>query len=145
MGSKFKIFGIYSDGMVLQQNTKNCIYGEGEINKKVMINFRKKTYSTKINSSGKWKIEFNPEKAGGPFELSVICDDNEIVFHDVYVGEVWLLSGQSNAQLPMQRLKYSFPHDVTLPENNNIRMITVPINYSFDGLFIVYYTRSTRL
>ena len=36
--------------------------------------------------------------AGGPFELTLICDWGTKTIKDVYVGEVYLLSGQSNME-----------------------------------------------
>lgn len=128
-----KVLGIYADGMVLQRNTTNCIFGKGESGAKVELSFREISAGTKVDANGNWKIEYNPGEAGGPFELKLVSGADTITFKDVWVGEVWVNSGQSNAQLPMDRLRYSYPHDMRLPKDNNIRMITIPITYSYDG------------
>lgn len=125
--------GIYASGMVLQRNTTNCIFGSAEVFSTVTMNFRGETYSSKTDSNGNWKIEYNPGKEGGPFDLSLSSNDEKINFSDVYIGEVWVSSGQSNAQLPMQRMYFSYKEEFALPVNNNIRIITIPISYSFDG------------
>ena len=127
-----KVLGIYADGMVLQRNTTNCIFGEGAQGE-VSLSFRDTTAKTTAQADGHWKIEYNPGEAGGPFELKLACGKDTITFKDVWVGEVWVNCGQSNAQLPMDRLRYSYPHDMRLQKNDNIRMITIPITYSFDG------------
>ena len=129
---KFFVEGIFASGMVLQRNTENCICGGGADNK-VQLEFRGKKYEAAPDKNGNWSIEYNPGKAGGPFELALTCGKDSIVFSDVYVGEVWLSSGQSNAQLPMVRMKYSYPDEFELPENPYLRMITIPIDFSFDG------------
>ena len=133
MSKSFFVKGIYASGMVLQRNTVNCIYGGGANASLVELEFRGKKSSAAADKNGEWKIEFNPGEAGGPFELKLVCGSDSIVFSDIYVGEVWLSSGQSNAQLPMNRMKYSYPEEFKLPENPQIRMITIPITFSFDG------------
>ncbi len=125
--------GIYSDGMVLQRNTTNCIFGSGDKGAKVTLNFRDQKIETVTDSSGNWKIEYNPGKEGGPFAMDIHSGGEKIQFSDVYVGEVWVSSGQSNAQLPMERMKFSYPEEFDLPTNNHIRMITVPISFNFEG------------
>jgi len=131
--TSFKVLGIYADGMVLQRNTLNCVFGEGQPGAKVELSFRDVSAETKIQEDGSWKIEYNPGAEGGPFELCLKSEGDSITFKDVFVGEVWLLSGQSNAQLPMDRLRYSYPYEMKLPKDDNIRIITVPITYAFDG------------
>ena len=130
--NKFRTLGIYADGMVLQRNTVNCIFGDGASGE-VKLSFRDMTLTAAAAPDGTWKIEYNPGEAGGPFEMKLVCAGSAITFNDVWVGEVWVNSGQSNAQLPMDRLRYSYPHRMKLPKNDNIRMITVPITYSYDG------------
>ena len=129
----FKVLGIYADGMVLQRNTTNCIFGKGDSGAKVELAFRETTVFATVDADGNWKIEYNPGEAGGPFELHLKSTSSTITFKDVWVGEVWVNSGQSNAQLPMDRLRYSYPYEMKLPKDNNIRMITIPITYSYDG------------
>ena len=133
MKGVFKIKGIVGSGMVLQRNKINCIYGTAEVYSDVIMEFRGTTSITQSDEDGNWKIEFSPGEAGGPFTMSIKCDDHRVEFTDIYVGEVWVSSGQSNAQLPMERMKFSYPEDFTLPRNERIRMITIPINWSLDG------------
>lgn len=128
-----KTKGIYASGMVLQQNTTNCIFGTADANKEIIIDFKNQKFFGKTQQNGEWKVEFEVGDAGGPFELKIFCENEKIIFSDVYVGEVWVSSGQSNAQLPMERMKYSYPNEFTLPQNDKIRMITIPIAWNFDG------------
>ena len=133
MKGTFKIKGIVGSGMVLQRNKINCIYGTAEVYSDVIMEFRGTTSITQSDEDGNWKIEFSPGEAGGPFNMIIKCDEHRVEFTDIYVGEVWVSSGQSNAQLPMERLKFSYPEDFELPKNERIRMITIPINWSLDG------------
>ncbi len=133
MKGTFKIKGIVGSGMVLQRNKINCVYGTAEVYSDIIMEFRGTTSITQSDEDGNWKIEFSPGEAGGPFNMIIRCDDKRVEFTDIYVGEVWVSSGQSNAQLPMERMKFSYPEDFELPRNERIRMITIPINWSLDG------------
>lgn len=127
--------GILASNMVLLQNSINCIYGCAPAKRRITMTFRGQAFETVSDKSGNWKFELN---AGLPTtnEIMVIyCEgaENNIVFENVAVGEVWLCSGQSNMQLTMERLKFTYPDEFKKPENQNIRMITVPVTYAFDG------------
>ena len=74
-----KVLGIYADGMVLQRNTVNCIFGEGAQGE-VSLSFRDTTAKVTAQSDGRWKIEFNPGEAGGPFELQLACGSGQRSF-----------------------------------------------------------------
>jgi sialate O-acetylesterase len=52
-------------------------------------------------SDGKWAVRIAPGEPGGPFKMTV-KGANEITLDDVWVGDVWVCSGQSNmtAQMP---------------------------------------------
>jgi len=52
---------------------------------------------THANPDGSFCFRFAPQPAGGPFELTVVDGSGQAVTsRDVYFGEVWLCSGQSN-------------------------------------------------
>lgn len=132
MKKSFFVKGIYGSGMVLQQNTKNCIFGGGAV-APVELSFSENKYSVLPDSKGEWKLEFDTAAAGGPYIMTLTSGEEKIEYSDVYVGEVWVNSGQSNAQLTMVRLQYSYPEEFMLPENPQIRIITIPISYAFNG------------
>ena len=55
---------------------------------------------TTTDGNGEWKFSVTLP-AGGPIALTARCGGQEIALHDVLVGEVWLLTGQSNMELPL--------------------------------------------
>lgn len=137
METKLKLHRLYQSGMVLLQNEKNCISGYAEPLSQISVSFRTNEFSVAADRNGSWELLFDAGTAGGPFDLTVtaVSDASKecVELSDVYVGEVWVGSGQSNMQLPLERLKYSYPEDYAAPENPNIRFFTVPIEYGFDG------------
>ena len=130
--SKLSLHRLYQSGMVLQRNCDNCILGKAGAAEGVKVAFRGAEYSTKANQNGDWELLFNPGNAGGPDVLVVSTDSGEkITLTDVYTGELWLCSGQSNMQLQMNRLRFSFPEEFKLKENPCVRVFTVPVRCSF--------------
>jgi len=85
----------FSDHMVLQRDATITIYGWSESGKIIKINFNNLNKEAKTNANGEWSVDFPAMKAGGPYEMK-ISEDNTITFKDIYVGDVWFCSGQSN-------------------------------------------------
>lgn len=128
--------GLAADNMVLLQNEKNCIFGEAPASSTVKMTFRGSEYTAKSNKNNQWTIEFNPGNPCTSEKMTLSCSaegEKEIVFKDVAVGEVWVNSGQSNAQLFMDRLRFTYPEEFEQPENTNIRQIIIPVTFTFDG------------
>jgi sialate O-acetylesterase len=88
---------LFSDGMVLQRDKKIPIWGFADANEKIEVHFNKQIQKTTADKNGKWTLNLNSEKAGGPFEL-IIIGKNKITIKNVLVGEVWICSGQSNME-----------------------------------------------
>jgi sialate O-acetylesterase len=88
---------LFSDGMVLQRDKQIPIWGFADANESVEIHFNKQVKKTTADKNGKWSINLGAEKAGGPFELTII-GKNKITIKNVLVGEVWICSGQSNME-----------------------------------------------
>ena len=94
---------IFSDNMVLQRNSKIPVWGFASPHEKVSVSFKNQTKSTVADQNGNWKVDLDQEKEGGPFTLT-IKGNNEIIFKNVLVGDVWLCSGQSNMEWNLARV-----------------------------------------
>lgn len=95
---------LFADGMVLQRNKPIPVWGWADANEKVEVHFNKQVKTIVADKNGKWMLNLNAEKAGGPFELTII-GKNKIVIKDVLVGEVWICSGQSNMEFTVKQAK----------------------------------------
>ncbi|WP_281299146.1 sialate O-acetylesterase [Flavobacterium limnophilum] len=109
---------LFSDGMVLQRNKPIPVWGWADANEKIEVRFNKQIKTITADSKGKWMLKLDAEKAGGPFELTII-GKNKIAIKDVLVGEVWICSGQSNMEFQM----YKLPDFETQKEQANNPMI----------------------
>jgi sialate O-acetylesterase len=122
--AEIKPNALISDGMVLQQKARVKIWGTGAPNEKVTVSFRDQTLATVCGADGNWLLQLQSKSAGGPFPMT-LAGTNTISLPNVYVGEVWLLSGQSN-------MEYALWHCVGGEEaianstNPQLRLITIP-------------------
>ncbi|WP_080904852.1 sialate O-acetylesterase [Parabacteroides sp. Marseille-P3160] len=93
---------LFSDNMVLQQNTDVRFWGNAEAEELITIHmgWNKESYQTVAGQDGKWNCFIGTPQAGGPYEI-VLEGKNKIVIQNVYIGEVWICSGQSNMQMPL--------------------------------------------
>ena len=87
---------LFGDHMVLQRDQTVNIWGKGEANGSVELFFISRVHRTTIDESGHWKISLPAMKAGGPYNMEVSSGGTVINFEDIFIGDVWLASGQSN-------------------------------------------------
>lgn len=93
---------IFSDNMVLQQQSDAPVWGKATPNKDVNIvtSWDKKAYKVKADESGNWKLSLSTPVAGGPYEIK-ITEKQTVTLKNVMIGEVWICSGQSNMEMPL--------------------------------------------
>lgn len=119
---------IFSDGMCLQRDSVIKIFGTAPAAmKKVAVSFREKVYYGEAEN-GTWEVYLPKMTAGGPFEMEIISNIGRISLCDIYVGEVYLLSGQSNMEFTSywNSSKVSDLYaDAEACKNDNIRMLNV--------------------
>lgn len=128
--AQIKLPRLISNGMVLQRDTKVKIWGWASAKEKIEITFNHKTYKTITTEEGKWMIALPSQKAGGPYEMTLKAS-NTIVLKNILFGDVWVCSGQSNMELPMDRLKDKYKDVIAKAENPDIRQFLVPDQYYF--------------
>ena len=111
------------------------MWGKSPPNAFIGVSFLGKTYHTQADETGAWRLVMDSAAFGGPFTLEASIEgDAEIIYiNDVYVGDVWLCSGQSNMELPMQRLRDDFAGEWEAPVNALIRQFKVPQEWDFSG------------
>lgn len=118
---------LIADRMVLQRDTELKIWGWADSGEKITVRFRGQSYLTEADAAGNWAIRLPAQKAGGPYLLQV----NEIAIRDVLIGDVWLCSGQSNMETPIERLVERFP-EINESNNHMIRYFKVPTQSALD-------------
>jgi len=121
---------IISDGMVLQRNDSARIWGWASPHEQIRLIFLQHTYITQADAAGRWQIRLIPAPAGGPYAME-IDGNNHITLKDIYIGDVWLCSGQSNMQLPMRRVQPRYAALMAQVHQPEIRQFLVPMQMNF--------------
>ena len=97
---------IYGSGMVIQRGRPVCFKGIADADDEVEVTFAGRSRKVKAGANGRWSVEFPAMEAGGPYDLMIKGQGargkgQAFHFTDVWVGEVWLCSGQSNMEFPL--------------------------------------------
>jgi len=81
----------FSNGMVVQYGKPFKIHG---------------------NADGKpFELTLPPRNAGERFDIHETVNGEPLELLDLVAGDVWLCGGQSNMELPMERVKYFYPEE----------------------------------
>ncbi|MEM6800140.1 MAG: sialate O-acetylesterase [Bacteroidota bacterium] len=90
--------------MVLQQNTYTSIWGNAAAGEAIEVlgSWDSVATSTFADTKGQWLVQIPTPIAGGPYEIR-IKGENQVTIKDVWIGEVWLASGQSNMEWPLDQ------------------------------------------
>ncbi|RJP71961.1 MAG: glycosyl hydrolase family 2 [Ignavibacteriales bacterium] len=128
---KIEMPSIFSDNMVLQQKTNAPFWGIAIPGTDIKIKAGwGASVKTKVKEDGNWIIEIKTPKAGGPYNIELTVGDSIINYKNILIGEVWLCSGQSNMEMPLQ----GWPPNDTIATskqeipnaaNNKMRFFTV--------------------
>ncbi|MCL1938455.1 MAG: sialate O-acetylesterase [Candidatus Azobacteroides sp.] len=121
---------LISDGMVLQRDIPLKIWGWASAGEKITVHFDQADYPTTTDSNGNWTVTLPPQKAGGPYEMTIEGSDT-IVVRDMMLGDVWICSGQSNMELPMRRVAPIYKSEIASANDPYIRQFEVPKTYNF--------------
>jgi len=85
---------IFTDNMVLQRNTEVLLWGWGGLNEEVTIttSWNDKVYTVTTPLTTQWKLSVSTPEAGGPFNIKLKGQTNELLLRNIMIGEVWLCS-----------------------------------------------------
>ena len=95
---------IISDYMVLQQQDEVHLWGWSEAREKVLVSASwGVSCSATADEQGFWLTTLStPAASYAPQTLTFRAGKDVVTLHDVLIGEVWLGSGQSNMEMPLQ-------------------------------------------
>ncbi|MCM1137967.1 MAG: beta galactosidase jelly roll domain-containing protein [Duncaniella sp.] len=121
---------IISEGMVVQRDRPLTLWGTADPGEMVTVKVVKGNKTTvTADSEGKWRVILPALKTGKDYTIEV----NDIVIPDVVVGDVLLCSGQSNMELPVNRVTDMYADEIAEYKNPAIRQFLVPKEVEFHG------------
>lgn len=118
-----------TDNMIVQQSSCLTVNGQATPDSKVKVSagWEKKSTTVKADSQGNFTVKIKTPKAGGPYTIAFEDPDGVKQIENVLSGEVWLCSGQSNMEFPVQGWGTLMGYDleVATAHHPDIRLLQV--------------------
>ena len=101
--SNIKLPSLIGNNMLLQQKTDISIRGHASAGCKIDVSASwDATGKTVTGKDGKWSVSLGTPEAGGPYTITISAKDTSLIINNVLIGEVWVCSGQSNMEMPLE-------------------------------------------
>ncbi|MFN8356125.1 MAG: sialate O-acetylesterase [Spirosomataceae bacterium] len=89
---------LFGEHAVLQRQKPIPVWGWASPKEAVTVSLANQKLSTVTDESGKWIVKFAAMEAGGPFVVEAQSQTGKAEIKDIWIGEVWICSGQSNME-----------------------------------------------
>lgn len=100
--AEVRLPNVLSSHAVLQRDQPIHIWGWADPGEAVTVRFHDQTRTSSADDLGKWSVWLKPEEAGGPYTLTAQGKSGPgVTLSDLLVGDVWVASGQSNMEMPL--------------------------------------------
>ena len=122
-----KLAPLFSDHMVLQRDQPVPVWGWSEPGDSIRVEFGGQTKTTTTDFNGKWLVTLDPLPVSIESRslTAVTNHQSPITVHNILVGDVWLGSGQSNMQWPVE-LSTNGATEVAAANFPQIRLFQIP-------------------
>ncbi|HEX8503657.1 MAG TPA: sialate O-acetylesterase [Pyrinomonadaceae bacterium] len=121
---------VLSDSMVLQRGVRVPVWGTAAPGEAVTVSFAGQTKKAAAGADGRWRVWLDPLKASATPAVLTVSGANRVELKDVLVGEVWLVSGQSNMQFTLAETKEAAAA-IAAAGHPNIRLFNVSRQVAF--------------
>ncbi|HYE07383.1 MAG TPA: sialate O-acetylesterase [Planctomycetota bacterium] len=122
---------LFSAHAVLQRGLTLPVWGWAEPGAAVTVEIGGRSSEAIAGADGAWRTSIGPFEAGGPYELAVVVGARRHDAADLWFGDVWLCSGQSNMQWPVAQSAEA-EAELSNASHPQIRLFTVPNRTSFE-------------
>ncbi len=119
-----RLAALFTDGMVLQRDCPIRVWGWADPGQTITVELAGRSARAVAGSDGRWEAALPALPAGGPHTLTV-SGPGRLVVRDVLVGEVWVCSGQSNMEWPLE-MSAGAEQVVAEADRPQIRLFSVP-------------------
>lgn len=122
----------WANNAIIQRDTVLTIAGQAGATKTVKVHLNDSLVgTTKTKADGHWKLTVGKQAAGGPHKVTISTNDNEqIILTDIWFGEVWLISGQSNMEWKLGWVVDGSEETINTTNNPMIRVLEIPNSVS---------------
>ena len=120
-----KLASVFGDGMVVQRDKPVPVWGTAKPNAAVAVTLGTRKAATKADAKGQFHATVAAQPAGGPFTLTVGDGAGTTTLNDVYSGDVWLCSGQSNMQMSLGEADHGKATAADAPRHAKLRLCKI--------------------
>lgn len=124
-----------TDNMIMQQHSTLTVNGHASPGSKVTVTpgWSGRTQTVTADSQGRFTVGLSTPGAGGPYTLTFADKDGAICLENILSGEVWLCSGQSNMEFPVQgwTTVMGYDREVATAHHPDIRLLQVKKTTAF--------------
>jgi len=120
---------MFGDHAVLQRDMPMRLWGWGTPGGKVTVMFDAHEAQADVATDGRWQVTLPSHVAGGPYAWQVSDGTQTITSHDVLVGDVYLVSGQSNMEFELAKARNGAA-EIASATDGSIRELKVPNAWS---------------
>lgn len=101
--SPFSLAPLFTDNMVLQQQSAVPVWGRGTPGDTITLRASwGEAATTVVEADSSWRLRLKTPAAGGPARIEFRHDHTATSLGNILIGEVWLCSGQSNMEMPLE-------------------------------------------
>lgn len=128
--AQLRVHHIFDNNMVLQRDKPVRVWGWGEPEKSVKLFFAGQEKEGVIDPEGSWELFLEAMPVGKEGRIFKVTSEGEaVVYQNVLVGDVWILTGQSNMEFDLARI-YHGDEEVASANFPLIRLMTIPAKAS---------------
>lgn len=104
MNATVRLARIFSDNMVIQRDKPVVVWGTGNPDENVEVAFAGMSRRVVVKHDSTWTVSFSKQKANThPQSLEIRTSNEKLIFRNILIGDVWICSGQSNMEWPVQK------------------------------------------
>lgn len=106
IGEGLWVSNVFQSNMVLQRDKPINLWGWATPGEKVTVTFAGNTATATADKDRKWKVTLPAVEANKePQVVTIKGKDKTVTLDNILVGDVWLLSGQSNMEFALERVE----------------------------------------
>lgn len=126
MYGKIVLPSVFTDHMVLQQNSSVAIWGWAEPAEtlRIVTSWNNDTVKVKADNTARWSASIKTIGAGGPYTIQILGSE-KLQLSNVMLGEVWICSGQSNMEMSVNWKLINGEEEAAQANHPNIRIFHV--------------------
>lgn len=140
-GHELRLPAWLANGAVLQRGKALPLRGWARPGDEVSVRLGRAHATATAAADGRWVATLAPQKAAGPLTLTVAAKDatgsrpaQTIELHDVWLGDVWLVSGQSNIDVNLERVYPQYADEIDRDSTSRVRLFQVANTVALDSI-----------